>query len=78
MLEWTNLTGVGWHYIEPGKPQENGFVESFSGKLRDEFLNEEVFPTLAEACAVSSSGDRTTTKSARTRRSAGSPRKQSV
>ena len=34
------------------KPQQNGFVESFNGKLRDECLNEEVFPTLAEARAV--------------------------
>ena len=28
MLEWTNRTGVGWHHIDPGKPQQNGFVES--------------------------------------------------
>jgi putative transposase len=35
MLEWTNRTGVEWHYIAPGKPQQNGFVESFNGKLRE-------------------------------------------
>ena len=52
MLEWTNRTGVDWHYIAPGKPQQNGFVESFNGKLRDECLNEEVFGSLAEARAV--------------------------
>jgi putative transposase len=52
MLEWTNRTGVDWHYIAPGKPQQNGFVESFNGKLRDECLNEEVFATLAEARVV--------------------------
>ena len=52
MLEWTNRTGVEWHYIAPGKPQQNGFVESFNGKLRDECLNEEVFATLAEARVV--------------------------
>lgn len=52
MLQWTNDTGVGWHYIDPGKPQQNGFVESFNGKLRDECLNEEIFATLAEARAV--------------------------
>lgn len=52
MLEWTNRTGVDWHYIAPGKPQQNGFVESFNGKLRDECLNEEVFSSLAEARAV--------------------------
>jgi len=49
MLEWTNRTGVDWHYIAPGQPQQNGFVESFNGKLRDECLNEEVFANLAPA-----------------------------
>ena len=49
VLEWTNRTGVDWHYIAPGKPQQNGFVESFNGRLRDECLNEEVFASLAEA-----------------------------
>ncbi len=52
MLQWANRTGVGWRYIDPGKPQQNGFVESFNGKLRDERLNEEVFATLAEARVV--------------------------
>ena len=52
MLEWANRTGVGWHYIDPGKPQQNGFVESFNGKFCDECLNEEVFTNLAEARAV--------------------------
>lgn len=49
ILEWQNETGVAWHYIAPGKPQQNGFVESFNGKLRDECLNEEVFDSLAHA-----------------------------
>ena len=52
MLEWTNRTGVEWHYIAPGKPQQNGSVEGFSGKLRDKCLNEEVFATLAGARVV--------------------------
>lgn len=52
VLEWTNRTGVDWHYIAPGKPQQNGFVESFNGRFRDECLNEEVFASLAEARAV--------------------------
>jgi putative transposase len=52
MLQWANRTGVNWHYITPGKPQQNGFVESFNGRLRDECLNEEVFASLAEARAV--------------------------
>jgi len=52
ILEWTNRTAIDWHYIAPGKPQQNGFVESFNGKLRDECLNEEVFSTWVEARAV--------------------------
>ncbi len=40
---------MAWHYIEPGKPVQNAFVESFNSKLRDECLNEHVFLTLAEA-----------------------------
>ena len=52
VLEWTNRAGIEWHYIAPGKPQQNGFVESFNGKLRDECLNEEVFASLAEARVV--------------------------
>lgn len=49
MLGWQNETGVDWHYIAPGKPTQNAFIESFNGRLRDEFLNEESFDTLAEA-----------------------------
>jgi transposase InsO family protein len=30
------MPAVGWHYIPPGKPQQNGFIESFNGRLRDE------------------------------------------
>jgi putative transposase len=48
VLRWA--TGrLQWHYIEPGKPVQNAFVESFNSKLRDECLNEHVFLTLAEA-----------------------------
>lgn len=35
--------GIGWHYIAPGKPMQNGFVESFNGGLRDESLDEHMF-----------------------------------
>lgn len=52
VLEWTNRAGVEWHYIAPGKPTQNAFVESFNGKFRDECLNEEVFASLAEARSV--------------------------
>jgi putative transposase len=52
VLEWTNRTGTLWHYIAPGKPTQNVFVESFIGRFSDEFLNEEVLSSLAEARAV--------------------------
>lgn len=47
--EWLAKAGVKTLYIEPGSPWENGYVESFNGKLRDELLNGEVFDTLLEA-----------------------------
>ena len=46
---WIDGVGAKTAYIEPGSPWENGYVESFNGKLRDELLNAEVFNTLAEA-----------------------------
>ena len=49
ILEWQNSTGVSWHYIAPGKPTQNAYIESFIGRLRDELLNEEVFASLADA-----------------------------
>jgi putative transposase len=49
ILRWAEERGVEWHYIAPGKPVQNAFVESFNGKLRDECLNEHVFGSLAEA-----------------------------
>ena len=49
VLAWCQETGVEWHYIAPGKPQQNGFVESFNGRLRDECLNEHLFSSLAAA-----------------------------
>ncbi len=49
MLKWTTEASVAWHYIQPGKPMQNGYMESFNGKLRDECLNEHVFSSLAEA-----------------------------
>lgn len=41
--------GIEWHYIAPGKPMQNGFVESFNGRMRDEFLNETMFRNMAHA-----------------------------
>ena len=52
ILQWADRTGVGWHYIAPGKPQQNGFIESFNGRLRDELLNETLFRSLAHARAA--------------------------
>ena len=49
ILAWTNRAGLDWHYIVPGKPQQNAFVESFIGRLRDELLNEEIFENLTHA-----------------------------
>lgn len=47
--EWLAKVGVTTLYIEPGSPWENGYVESFNGKLRDELLNGEIFHTVHEA-----------------------------
>lgn len=47
VLQWAQDYGVEWHYITPGKPRENGFTESLNGKVRDEFLNEHLFHSLA-------------------------------
>jgi putative transposase len=46
---WLNRLGVRTLFIEPGSPWENGYIESFNGKLRDELLNREIFTTLEEA-----------------------------
>ena len=46
---WLGKLGVTTLFIEPGSPWENGYVESFNGKLRDELLNPEIFDTLLEA-----------------------------
>jgi transposase InsO family protein len=47
--QWLGRLQVGTLYIEPGSPWENGYIESFNGKLRDELLNGEIFDTLLEA-----------------------------
>ena len=46
---WLNKIGVKTLFIEPGSPWENGYIESFNGKLRDELLDREIFTTLTEA-----------------------------
>ncbi len=49
ILKWAKENEVPWHYIDPGKPQQNAFIESFNGSLRDELLNEEIFDSLDDA-----------------------------
>jgi putative transposase len=49
ILKWCYERGIRWDYIQPGKPQQNGYIESFNGKLRDECLNENWFTGLKEA-----------------------------
>ncbi|GLU84625.1 transposase [Rhizobium sp. NBRC 114257] len=43
ILAWSRDHKVEWHYIAPGKPMQNGYVESFNGRMRDELLNESLF-----------------------------------
>jgi putative transposase len=47
--KWLNKLGVKTLFIEPGSPWENGYIESFNGKMRDELLDREIFTTLDEA-----------------------------
>lgn len=52
ILRWAQDRQIEWHYIAPGKPQQNGYVESFNGRLRDECLNETLFASLSHARSV--------------------------
>ncbi|MBW4332389.1 IS3 family transposase [Stakelama sp. CBK3Z-3] len=49
ILRWSKERNVEWHYIAPGKPYQNGFIESFNARLRDELLNETIFTSLGHA-----------------------------
>jgi hypothetical protein len=51
VLRWS-IGRLDWHYIAPGKPVQNAFVESFNSRLRDECLNEHIFLSLTEARAT--------------------------
>jgi transposase InsO family protein len=51
MLAWSKDAAIDWHFIAPGKPMQNGFIESFSGRMRDELLNETLFFDLDDARA---------------------------
>ena len=52
ILGWADERSVAWHYIQPGKPVQNAFAESFIGRLRDELLNETLFHSIAHARRV--------------------------
>ncbi len=52
ILKWSRAANVAWHYIAPGKPTQNAFIEAFNARLRDECLNETIFTSLAQARAV--------------------------
>jgi putative transposase len=52
VLRWNQDMRIEWHYIAPGKPQQNAFIESFNARLRDELLNETLFTSLAQVRAV--------------------------
>jgi putative transposase len=49
ILRWAQQAKVDWRYIDPGEPVQNAFIESFNGRLRDEFLNETLFMSLMQA-----------------------------
>jgi len=49
VLSWSSEAKVDWHYIAPGRPMQNGYVESFNGRMRDELLNETLFLSLGQA-----------------------------
>jgi transposase InsO family protein len=52
IFAWARDHAVEWHYITPGKPMQNGFVESFNGRMRDKLLNEPLFRGLDHARSV--------------------------
>jgi putative transposase len=49
ILSWAKDHAVDWHYIAPGRPMQNGYIESFNGRMRDELLNESLFIDLYQA-----------------------------
>jgi len=52
VLRWCQEIRIEWHYIAPGKPTQNAFIESFNGRLRDELLNETLFTSLVQVRTV--------------------------
>ncbi len=48
-FDWSKRTGIGLHFIRPGKPNENALIKSFNDRQRDECMSENLFSTLSEA-----------------------------
>ena len=70
VLSWSGEAKVEWHYIAPGRPMQNGYVESFNGRMRDELLNETLFLSFAHARTVIARGHSSTARPSASRRSA--------
>jgi putative transposase len=71
ILTWADQSRVAWHYIAPGKPLQNAFIESFNGRLRDELLNETLAPRWPRRALPSDVGGPITTTHDHTRNSDG-------
>ena len=71
MVIWTHERGVQLRLIEPSKPNQNAYIESFNGRLRDECLNEHWLPSLLHARPRSKTGAGNATRNCRIRRWAG-------
>ncbi len=69
MLGWTKDHGVDWHYIAPGRPMQNGYIESFNGRMRDELLNESLLSISIRLANSSAPGSPITTPRGHTPRS---------
>jgi len=67
MLAWAHLRGVAMLLIEPGKPNQNPYNESFNGRFRDECLNEHWFISIHHAKVVIEACNESTTKKDRRR-----------
>jgi len=74
ILAWQQERGVEWHYIAPGKPMQNGFVESFNGRLLTSASTSTCSPTSRKPVRSSKNGGSTTTPTDRIRASTGSHR----
>ncbi len=77
ILAWSKDHRVEWHYIAPSKPMQNGYIESFNGRMRDELLNESLFLASITPAVPVPNGERTTAPRGRIPRSATRPRRPS-